>query len=88
MKTLYWDFLALILQKIKTTDTMSSVCGPSNLTVVCLFVFGALVRAVLSIIITLEVILMYILITRKYVANELLLMIIVSTIFFEARIRP
>lgn len=67
---------------------MSSVCGPSNLTVVCLFVLEALVRAVLSIIITLEVILMYILITRKYVANELLLMIIVSTNFFEARIRP
>lgn len=42
----------------------------------------------MSIIITLEVILMYKLITRKYVANELLLMIIVSTIFFEARIRP
>lgn len=67
---------------------MSSLCGRSNLTVVCLFVLEALVRAVLSIIITLEVILMYILITRKYVANELLLMIIVSTIFFEARIRP
>lgn len=67
---------------------MSSLCGRSNLTVVCLFVLEALVRAVMSIIITLEVILMYILITRKYVANELLLMIIVSTNFFEARIRP